>query len=73
MEPTILGLVLDTSILIAAERRGLTARQAIESIQQKVGEAPVVLSAIAVAEFGHGIYRATDTEIRRRRGLSSTT
>jgi predicted nucleic acid-binding protein len=67
MESAILGVVLDSSVLIAAERRKLTATQAIESVQGAVGEVPVVLSAISVAEIGHGIYRASTSEIRERR------
>jgi len=67
MESTILGLVLDSSVLIAAERRKLTAIQAIENIQKAVGEVPLVLSAVSVAEIGHGIYRANTAEIRQRR------
>jgi predicted nucleic acid-binding protein len=67
MDSTILGLVLDSSVLIAAERRKLTAAQAIETVQKTIGEAPVVLSAVTVAEIGHGIYRANTPEIRQRR------
>jgi tRNA(fMet)-specific endonuclease VapC len=67
MESTILGVVLDSSVLIAAERRQLTAAQAIETVQKAIREVPVVLSAITVAEIGHGIYRAQTPEIRRRR------
>jgi predicted nucleic acid-binding protein len=70
MESTSLGLtglVLDSSVLIAAERRKLTAAQAIENVQRIVGEVPVVLSAVTIAEIGHGIYRATTPEIRQRR------
>ena len=67
MEPAILGLVLDAGVLIAAERRKLTAAQAIENVQEIIGEAPVVLSAVTVAEIGHGIYRASSPEIRDRR------
>ena len=52
---------------IAAERRKLTAAQAIESVQKAVGEAPVVLSAVTLAEIGHGIYRANTPEMRQRR------
>jgi len=59
--------VLDSSVLIAAERRKLTAAQAIENLQKTIGEAPVVLSAVTVAEIGHGIYRANTPEIRQRR------
>ena len=67
MESAILGLVLDSSVLIAAERRKLTAAQAIENVQRAIGEAPVVLCAVTVAEIGHGIYRATSPEARQRR------
>jgi predicted nucleic acid-binding protein len=67
MEPGILGLMLDCSVLIAAERRKLTAAQTIESVQNLVGESRVVLSAVTVAEIGHGIYRANTPEIRHRR------
>ena len=67
MEPGILGIVLDSSVLIAAERRKLTAIQAIESIQTLLGELPIVLSAITIAEIGHGIYRANTSDIRQRR------
>jgi tRNA(fMet)-specific endonuclease VapC len=67
MEPAVLGLVLDSSVLIAAERRNRTAVQAVESVQQTIGEIPIMLSAISVAEIGHGIYRARTPEIRDRR------
>ncbi len=43
MESTSLGLtglVLDSSVLIAAERRKLTPAQAIENIQTAIGEVP---------------------------------
>lgn len=67
MESTILGVVLDSSVLIAAERRKLTAAQAIETVQKAIREVPVVLSAVTVAEIGHGIYRANTPDIRQRR------
>ena len=67
MESSLLGLVLDSSVLIAAERRKLTPHQAIETVQETVGEIPIVLCSLTVAEIGHGIYRATTTEIRDRR------
>jgi predicted nucleic acid-binding protein len=67
MESTLLGLVLDSSVLIAAERRRLTPEQALQSVQNTVGEFPIVLCALTVAEIGHGIYRAHTPEIRDRR------
>jgi predicted nucleic acid-binding protein len=67
MEPTILGIVLDSSVPITAERRKRTAAQVIEDVVQRVGAVPVILSALTVAEVGHGIYRANTPEIRARR------
>ena len=67
MEPALLGIVLDSSVLITAERRNRTAAQAVESVLQTIGEVPIVLSAISVAEIGHGIYRANTPEVRGRR------
>lgn len=67
MDSAILGVVLDSSVLIAAERRKLTAAQAIENVQKIIGEVPAVVSAVTVAEVGHGIYRANTPEIRHRR------
>jgi hypothetical protein len=55
MEPTLLGLVLDSSVLITAERRGLTPEQTIESVRSVIGELPIVLCVLTVAEIGHGI------------------
>ena len=69
MAPTLLGLVLDSSVLIAAERRNLTATEAVESIRNLVGEVPVALSPVTIAEIGHGIYRALTSETRERRRL----
>jgi len=67
MEPAILGLVLDSSVLIAAERRKQTPAQIIEDVVKKVGAVPIILSSLTVAEIGHGIYRANTPEIRERR------
>jgi len=67
MESALLGLVLDSSVLIAAERRGLRADQTIETILHAVGEVPIILSSLTIAEMGHGIYRANSPELRQRR------
>ncbi len=67
MESALLGIVLDSSILITAERRKLRPDEAIESVQKVVGEIPIVLCPISVAEIGHGIYRANTPELRQRR------
>jgi tRNA(fMet)-specific endonuclease VapC len=67
MEPAILGVVLDSTVLIAAERRKLIPAQVIEDVVKKTGAVPIILSALTLAEVGHGIYRASRPEIRERR------
>lgn len=67
MESPALGLVLDSSVWIAAERRRFTPEQVVENVRTTVGEAPIVICAVTVAEIGHGIYRAQSREIRERR------
>jgi len=57
--------MLDSSVLIAAELPKLTAAQAIET-SNLIGKAPVVLSAVTVAEIGHGIYCRNTWKIRHR-------
>lgn len=68
MEPAVLGLVLDSSVLVAAERGQLTTPEAIQRVRAAVGDVPVVISALTVAELAHGIYRAgTPARSRQRR------
>ncbi len=52
METSLLGLVLDSSVPIAAERRKATAAEVIEAVQGIVGEIPIVLCSLTVAEIG---------------------
>jgi predicted nucleic acid-binding protein len=67
MASALQGLVLDSSTLITAERRKLRPDQAIEAVQKTVGEVPIVLCPVTVAEIGHGIYRAGTLELREQR------
>ena len=62
-----MGLILDSSVVIAAERRGDTVEQLIEKIVNATGDQEAALSAIGLTELIHGIYRAQTAEIRRRR------
>jgi predicted nucleic acid-binding protein len=39
----------------------------MESVRANVGDVPIVLSALTLAEIGHGIYRAKTPELRERR------
>lgn len=67
MEPAILGLVLDSTILVAAERAKLTTPAVIKNIRASAGDVPIVLCALTVAELGHGIYRAKSPERSQQR------
>jgi tRNA(fMet)-specific endonuclease VapC len=67
MEAAILGLVLDSSVLIAVERKRLTTPQAIRNVCESAGDVPIVICSLTVAELGHGIYRADTPERGRMR------
>lgn len=58
MDATILGVVLDSSILVAAERQKHNTPEVLRRIRQVIGNVPIVICALTVAELGHGIYRA---------------
>jgi tRNA(fMet)-specific endonuclease VapC len=58
------GLILDSSIVIAAERLGQTAYQMLEAIRLKTDDAEIAISVVTVLELAHGITRA-DTAQRR--------
>lgn len=62
-----MGLILDSSVVIAAERRGQTVEQFIESLVSLCGDEEAALSAIGLTELVHGIHRASDSKIRARR------
>jgi len=62
-----MGIILDSSVVIAAERRGDTVEQLIEQIVKRIGDQEAALSAIGLTELIHGIYRARTLEVRQRR------
>jgi predicted nucleic acid-binding protein len=67
MESAVLGVVLDSSVVIVAERKNLSVPQLVEAIQTAHGEIDLSLSPITVAELVHGIYRARTPEASQRR------
>jgi tRNA(fMet)-specific endonuclease VapC len=62
-----MGLILYSSVVIAAERRGDTVEQLIEKIVKTTGDQEAAVSAIGLTELIHGLYRAQTPEIRQRR------
>ena len=58
-----MGLILDTSVLIVAERRTLSLGALLDSV---AGE-PVGIAALTASELLHGCHRAADAASRARR------
>ena len=67
MEAASLGVILDSSVVIEAERQHLNVAQFLKQIIQKIGEMEAALCSITVAELAHGVYRADTPERRERR------
>jgi predicted nucleic acid-binding protein len=62
-----MGLILDTSVLIAGERRGDTVEDILQQARATHGEFDLAISAISAIELTHGIYRARAVSHRERR------
>ena len=62
-----LGLVLDSSVLVSAERQAVPVSVLLDSLQQHHHETEIVLSAISVVELEHGFYRAASPEQASKR------
>jgi tRNA(fMet)-specific endonuclease VapC len=69
MVATILGLVLDSSVVIAAERRQESVPDFIEGLLRAHGPLELSLSPVTVAELVHGIFRASTQAASERRRL----
>jgi predicted nucleic acid-binding protein len=62
-----MGLILDSSVVIASERRGETVERLIERVVGVTGDQEAALSAIGLTELIHGLYRAQTPAVRLRR------
>jgi len=62
-----MGLVLDTSVIVAIERQGLTPSESFAQIASKTGDQPVTISVLTVLELMHGVERAkTEKQAQRQ-------
>ncbi len=68
MESAQLGIVLDSSILIAGERRGHSVREILEYVANKCGDTEFGISVVTISELVHGAYRA-QTPVQQKRRL----
>jgi predicted nucleic acid-binding protein len=60
------GLLIDSTLLIHAERKGFTPEQLLESVLDEWGNVELAISAMSAGELFHGCWRA-DTAARRAR------
>ena len=62
-----MGLILDSSVVIDAERRGETVVRLIERVVSISGDQEAALSAVGLTELIHGLHRANTPALRLRR------
>ncbi|MGB8592992.1 MAG: PIN domain-containing protein [Candidatus Acidiferrales bacterium] len=62
-----MGLILDSSVLVAAERQGQNARQMLASVAQRVTETEIGISVVTLIELAHGAARANTPERKAKR------
>lgn len=62
-----MGVILDSSAVIGAERKGSTAAQLLTALRRITGPVPIAISTVSVIELEHGIWRAKDDAVFKRR------
>jgi predicted nucleic acid-binding protein len=62
-----MGVILDSSVLIAAERQDKNARQMLSAVVRKTGDTEVGLSVMTLLELAHGAARADTRERKLKR------
>ena len=62
-----MGLILDSSVLITAERQGQNARQMLAAISGKAGNTDIAISVVTLIELAHGAARADTLQRKEKR------
>lgn len=62
-----MGLILDTNVLVSAERRKHSVRDLFEQLRQAHGEIEVGISAVTLTELAHALERAKTQSQRQLR------
>jgi predicted nucleic acid-binding protein len=62
-----MGLILDSSVLIKAERQGQNARQMLTAISRIAGNSDIAISVVTLIELAHGAARADTVERKAKR------
>lgn len=66
-----MGVILDSSVLIAGERRKESVRELLNRVRSAHGDVDCALSVVTIVELTHGIYRAKSDPDRERRRVFS--
>jgi tRNA(fMet)-specific endonuclease VapC len=61
------GLILDSCVLIAAERKARPVSELLAAIRSSTGVTDILLSAVSVIELEHGLWRANTPELAQNR------
>lgn len=61
-----MGLILDTSVIVRAERRGHSVAEILAQIREKFGETEIGVSVVTIAELTHGVERSKSEAQRQR-------
>ena len=70
MESGFVGLILDTTVLVTAERRGRSISQILTQQHAGQGEVEAGISVVTIAEMmTHRVERATIEEQQQREGV----
>ncbi len=62
-----MGLLIDSTVFVTAERRQETARDVVGRILQEYGDLELALSVMSAGELVHGCWRADSAPRRARR------
>ena len=62
-----MGLALDSSVLIAAERAAKPISELLAELEETHNETDIIISAVSISELEHGLHRAVTPEQNQRR------
>ncbi|HTA69020.1 MAG TPA: PIN domain-containing protein [Bryobacteraceae bacterium] len=62
-----MGLILDSSVVIAGERKGQSAAELLADLRVAFGAEVIAFATVSVIELEHGIWRAKDAVQAERR------
>jgi tRNA(fMet)-specific endonuclease VapC len=62
-----MGVILDSSAVIAGERKGRSAADLLAELRIILGPEALALSTVSVVELEHGVWRAKDAALMAKR------